>query len=313
MRHRLLRAAAIVFATLHLSCSDQGPSAPTASRPAAVTAASGNARAQNAPPNLVVRTTPGADYSTNPPTISGNPPLTVNFGLCQSDDADPGDSLNWQYNFGDSGLKPFNADGSFNPDTDHVCRAEHTYREGIYTAWVSVTDKHLEDQSHGVVSLARKSQAFTIRAQSAPVTPPCVPTGLGVNTTFDLFPFGTPGSALGIPGVTFANSSISNFAFLLTMPGNQLFGANQTITWASDQSGASFQFATSLGNTLTVQGFSGTGALLFTTPFTGVVPPLGSFPEGTATVSGPFRQLVITSAPGPNFPIDNLQSTPVCQ
>jgi len=85
--------------------------------------------------------------------------------LCRSDDPDQGDSLNWQYNFGDSGRNPFNADGSFNPDADHVCRVEHTYAEGTYTAWVSVTDKHLEDQSKGVAGLARRSQAFTVRAE----------------------------------------------------------------------------------------------------------------------------------------------------
>jgi hypothetical protein len=183
-RRWLARAAAISFATLHLSCGEKAPTSPTAgaSQPVA-TLEIGSARALNVPPNLVVRTTPAADYSTNPPTISGAPPLDVFFGLCQSDDPDQGDSLNWQYNFGDSGRKPFNDDGSFNPDTDHACRTEHTYAEGTYTAWVSVTDKHLEDQSKGVRSLARRSQAFTIKAEfpRTPPAPPSVPAVLPPN------------------------------------------------------------------------------------------------------------------------------------
>jgi len=53
-----------------------------------------------------------------------------------------GDSLNWQFNFGDNSAPPFNPDGTFNPDFDHFCRVQHTYGEGTFIATLSVTDKH---------------------------------------------------------------------------------------------------------------------------------------------------------------------------
>src|SRR5262245_46371232 len=89
-RHWLLRTVASSFAALHLSCGDHGPSAPAvgALQQSAETSLSGVVRGQNVPPNLVVRTTPAADYSTNPPTISGTPPLNVLFNLCPSNDSD---------------------------------------------------------------------------------------------------------------------------------------------------------------------------------------------------------------------------------
>jgi len=177
-RNWLSRTTAISLALLLLGCSSPAVTPTTGlNEPGDASLAIGTPRAQNAAPNLVVRTLPEADRSTQPPTISGTPPLTVAFGLCQSDDADPGDSLNWQYNFGDSGRAAFNPDGSFNPDTDHACRTEHTYAEGVYTAWVSVTDKHLEDQSKGVRSLARRSQAFTIKAEFPRNEPPSATPG----------------------------------------------------------------------------------------------------------------------------------------
>src|SRR5262245_18020409 len=179
-RARLFRFAAVSVTALHLSCGDRAPTGPVTGPAAGVTetpimtATFGTLGSLNAPPTIVVRTTPAADYSTDPPTISGPPPLTGLFNLCQSEDTDPGDSLNWQFNFGDSAKRAFNDDGTFNPDTDHVCRTEHTYAEGTYTTWVSVTDKHLEDQSKGARSLARKSQAITIRAEfpRSPSQPP---------------------------------------------------------------------------------------------------------------------------------------------
>jgi len=112
----------------------------------------------------VLRTTPPADPSTSPfPTIFGAAPLTVRFNLCRSDDPDPEDSLNYQFSFGDSGRPAFNPDGTFAPDFDHFCRTEHVYEKpGTYTATVSVTDKHLEDQSQRVVAFARRTQGLLI-------------------------------------------------------------------------------------------------------------------------------------------------------
>ncbi len=201
-RHWRLRASAIVFATLHLSCG--GEDVTTPSQQAAQSGASGpgSVKAQNVPPILIVNTTPVADNKTTPPTISGPPPLTVTFGLCKSDDSDAGDSINWQFNFGDSGRKPFNADGSFNPDTDHECRVEHTYREGTWTAWVSVTDKHLEDQSHGVTSLARRSQSFLIKAEKPRESAAsCVP---GTSTSYE-----STNVPVAIPDLTTVESTLT--------------------------------------------------------------------------------------------------------
>ena len=153
----------------HLGCADKSPMGPTVPvlEKAATTATAGSVSASaNQPPKLVVRTRPEADYTTDPPTITVvSKPARVFFGLCQSEDPDQGDSLNWQFNFGDGGRPAWNGDGTFNPDHEHECRAEHEYeyRDGTYTAWVSVTDKHLEDQGREVRTLARVSRKFTVR------------------------------------------------------------------------------------------------------------------------------------------------------
>jgi hypothetical protein len=76
---------------------------------------------------LVWRTNPPADHSTDPPTVRGRAPFTVRFNLCPSSDPDQviledgsqdpsGDTLNWQFHFGDSGSPAFRGDGSFTPD-----------------------------------------------------------------------------------------------------------------------------------------------------------------------------------------------------
>lgn len=162
------RSVLVLVTVLHLSCGgagvprrlggDDGSRVPTAAD------GSGPLVAQNLPPNLVLRTTPPADPSTSPfPTIFGAAPLTVRFNLCRSDDPDPEDSLNYQFSFGDSGRPAFNPDSTFAPDFDHFCRTEHVYEKpGTYTATVSVTDKHLEDQSQRVVAFARRTQGLLI-------------------------------------------------------------------------------------------------------------------------------------------------------
>jgi hypothetical protein len=125
----------------------------------------------NAAPSMSFRTSPPADTSTQPyPTLRGRAPFVVRFNLCESSDPDQnptepdaGDTLNWQFHFGDSGTPAFDADGSFNPDADHFCRVEHVYeRPGNYVATLSVTDKHLEDQSGRVSAQARVTQKLTV-------------------------------------------------------------------------------------------------------------------------------------------------------
>jgi hypothetical protein len=138
-------------------------------------------------PVMQLKTTPAADETTTPyPTITGSAPLTVRFNLCQSSDADQnltnpeqGDTLNWQFSFGDA-APAFNQDGSFHPDYERFCRVEHTYDTGRYTATVSVTDKHLRDESSDVTALARVTQSLTIVALGhvAPALPGCAFTTL---------------------------------------------------------------------------------------------------------------------------------------
>ncbi len=112
--------------------------------------------AQNVAPVIVLKTTP--EIQDGRIDTTG----LVKFNLCDSSDADQrpddpeaGDTLNWQFHFGDSGLPAFNEDGTFNSDFGHVCRTEHTYEAGRYTATLSVTDQHLEDQSAEVSAMAR--------------------------------------------------------------------------------------------------------------------------------------------------------------
>jgi len=146
----------------------------------------GRVGTQNAAPNVVLRTTPPADASTTPfPTIWGEAPLAVRFNLCRSADPDEGDSLNYQFHFGDSELPPFNPDGTFAADFAHFCRTEHVYEApGAYVATVSVTDKRLDDQSQEVVSFARRTQSvMVVVAPEGSAAPGRTPPGPGPSPT----------------------------------------------------------------------------------------------------------------------------------
>ena len=163
---RLGLASVAVFQIFLLSCGGESPVAPRLTpivdaEPAVAVPTAGGVSAQNDPPTMVLRTTPPVDPERG--AVSGPSPLTVLFNVCRSSDPDPGDTLNYQFHFGDSGRPAFNPDGSFNADFDHFCRAEHTYRSpGTYTATVSVTDKHLEDQGRDVSALARRTETVRI-------------------------------------------------------------------------------------------------------------------------------------------------------
>jgi hypothetical protein len=217
-------AALAIAAFVTAACTGDTPTAPRevaqAGRPGA-----GFVTAQNATPNLNLKTKPVADRTGAIPTITGQAPLSVRFNLCTSDDADQvlgpdgrelpnGDSLNWQFNFGDPNRYAIGPTGipapdpafdpitgAFRPDFDRFCRVDHVYEdEGIYIATVSVTDKHQEDQGAG--ALARRSERVRIVALGEPVVdlPGCTaPTSIsipdsGVDTcsppgTFDASPF----------------------------------------------------------------------------------------------------------------------------
>jgi len=84
--------------------------------------------------------------------------LPVRFKLCASKDSDEGDSLNWQYHWGDDGTDPFpppatHPSPTFNSNFAGECRATHDYTVGTWTATLSVTDKHQDDNE--VVGLKR--------------------------------------------------------------------------------------------------------------------------------------------------------------
>ena len=163
---RLGLGSVAVLQIFVLSCGGENPVAPQLTPPAnggptMAATSSGGVSAQNEPPRIVLRTTPSVDPERG--GVYGAPPLNVTFNVCRSDDPDPQDTLNYQFNFGDSGRPAFNRDGTFNADFDHFCRVEHTYRSpGTYTATVSVTDKHLEDQGRDVAGLARRTETVTI-------------------------------------------------------------------------------------------------------------------------------------------------------
>jgi hypothetical protein len=155
------RAASVAFLGITLvACSSSSGTPPltgSTSRGAADPDVQGVATAQNLPPVMRLNTFPPMDTTTHPhPTITGAAPLEVTFGLCNSSDPDVGDTLNYQFHFGDG--RPIGE----GPDFGHFCRAVHVYeRPGRYTATVSVTDLHRDDQEE-FTALARTNRHITI-------------------------------------------------------------------------------------------------------------------------------------------------------
>ena len=241
----------------------------------------------NRPPQLVLRTTPPASGG-EPPVISGAVPLTVSFSLCQSSDPDEnpgapesGDTLNWQFHFGDDGTQPFAPDGRFNPNAERFCRAEHTYTSpGRYTATLVVADKNLSDEADGVHAHARQVQEVTIIAGG---DTPC----RTVATDFDAYAPLTPGTALGIPGVSFGDSEVDTACCFNTLTGNALFDVAGTfdITFDEPLNFYSFRFAYNFFP-ITLQGLRD-GNVVFTTSLTAAVDPVSGIEEGATGGSGP--------------------------
>ncbi|HEY7409093.1 MAG TPA: hypothetical protein VII13_00010 [Vicinamibacteria bacterium] len=191
--------------------------------------------ATNGSPVMVLKTTP-AFVDTTPPSITGEAPLTVKFNLCQSSDPDQneanpeqGDTLNWQFHFGDSGNPAFDEDGTFKPDFDHFCRVEHTYAKGEYTATVAVTDKHLEDQAKDVVALARVTQSIRIR--SGPTSCPMPDSSVAWSLNFhpDIFQSSCTCPATGetVPVITIIGPNPGGFVgACLEAGGFPIFGTS---------------------------------------------------------------------------------------
>jgi hypothetical protein len=236
-----MRALSIapVLGVLAAACGQGSPSAPTplpsekAAAPSPGLTDLRSTASTNEAPVLRLKTNPAAVAGDPYPVISGRAPLTVRFNLCESSDPDQviledgtqdpsGDTLNWQFHFGDDGTPAFNDDGSFNPDAEHFCRTEHTYTEGgRYVATLTVTDKHLEDQSNGVAASARETLRITIDlggrglgsidaalTTSDPLydppdvvgtpPPPCVVTGIGDAFYYDTYTVSHLGGRLDI-------------------------------------------------------------------------------------------------------------------
>jgi subtilisin-like proprotein convertase family protein len=162
------------------ACGGESPLAPSSLAPALGEKAEpdGGVEALNAAPSMVLRTRPVAAPGSPYPVIRGAAPFAVHFNLCDSSDPDrtssgEGDSLNWQFHFGDDGTPPFRADGTFNPHSEHFCRADHVFeRQGSYTVTVSVTDKHLEDQANDVSASARVTERLTVEVGLGGSAPP---------------------------------------------------------------------------------------------------------------------------------------------
>src|SRR5262245_10336664 len=102
---RLRLPAVVVLGALAVgACSGGGsPAQPNVAQPGAT---NGSVRATNAAPSLVLRTVPALNTTTQPyPSVQGVVPFSVRFNLCPSGDSDNSDSLNWQFNFGDTDSK----------------------------------------------------------------------------------------------------------------------------------------------------------------------------------------------------------------
>jgi hypothetical protein len=183
------RPALALAALVMLSCGGGAPSDPSpvsAGAPSAVDfGGDAGVSASNASPFLKLKTRPRAVSDDPYPVVTGVAPLTVSFNLCESGDADlateenpDGDSLNWQFHFGDDDTPAVDEDGTFNPHFEHFCRTEHTYAErGSYVATVSVTDKHLEDQAREVSATARVTERVTVVVVTDEPTGPYTYTG----------------------------------------------------------------------------------------------------------------------------------------
>jgi hypothetical protein len=188
----------------------------------------------NRPPTLALATQPAAAPGDPFPVISGRAPLEVRFNLCRSSDPDQepddqptsgeGDSLNWQFHFGDDGSSPWNPDGTFHANVGQMCRTSHVYQEGRYTATVSVTDKHLEDQGGQVARLARVTQQLTIDVVGSPA-------GAGGGG-------GAPATLCSSPALAIPDSLPTGVADTLSTSGGTLTDLDVSIvathTWVGD-------------------------------------------------------------------------------
>jgi hypothetical protein len=176
----VLYVAAGIAIAIGAGCANEAPTDPNA-LPAAAAGRNPGAvdHVPNDAPNLVLKTRPPLDTSTVPASLFGEAPLTVNFNLCESTDpnqdpdslptAGEGDTLNWQFHWGDDGTLAWKPDGSFNPSYEGFCRMEHEYAVGVFTATLSVTDKHLDDQSNDVTASARTTLQVTVNSVTLPV------------------------------------------------------------------------------------------------------------------------------------------------
>lgn len=163
-----------------IGCATEAPTDPDAVPANAAGRAPGAVSHEpNTAPVLVLKTRPPLNEDSTPPSVYGEAPLTVNFNLCESTDADQtpddlptageGDSLNWLFHWGDEEEPFLKPDGTFNASYSGFCRQEHTYAPGTYTATLAVTDKHLDDQSRGVSASAIVWTQVTVNSVVLPV------------------------------------------------------------------------------------------------------------------------------------------------
>lgn len=235
------------------ACGGTGPSSPTPFEPQSTAEPTAGVRALHDPnnaPTLILRTQPAWIAGDPLPVVTTREGAPVHFNLCRSEDPDmvtdaqptagEGDSLNWQFHFGDDASEPFLADGTFNAHFAHFCRTDHAFEAGTYTVTVSVTDKHLEDQTRGEVSAAARvtrqvrvvslpepdpiaplcvpvagslsgTEPTYTRAFCPTGAPPCSPSGTGVGVSYDQIFCSFPG---GPATVDLMGDNVDTFLFL---------------------------------------------------------------------------------------------------
>ncbi len=181
------------------------------------------------------------------------------------------------------------------------CLLRHAYRSvGRYTVKVM-----MDDRAGGTTT-----RTFVLEIADA--------CGRSLSTNFDGFPPGTPGSELGIPGLsapalttiipTFAGGNTSGFV-LIAFVGD----GDVELGFSDDQAAVQFDYAYQSGFPATLTVFDSNGGLIQSSPAVGVFDGSSS-DVGHISVSAPRGIGRIVLGNGSNgVLIDNLQTTSVCR
>ena len=320
-----LAASAATLALLVSCAGDRKAASPTAASPLLEQRAGDGTVAvkANNPPTVVARVEPAPSGGV----LTGKLPFDVKINLCQSSDPDPGDSIRFDVSWGD-GVEtgPGRPGAGIDPANDPTgcegadcCRHRHRFdRAGSFQVEARVSDKHLEDQSRDVSSLAISRYRFTVNTgavePSAPSGPNCTNTtsfvgnlnGISINSTFET---GVANVALPTQGWTTVSGTAQTYdgsGGLGGLIGGSPYGNYQVqydtgvaiqpsttytlsvgIGYIAGLGGGNSGYSLQLG-TLSGGIFTGLGS-----PMTGTVPYAGNLTGGI--VSGTAQQVFATS------------------